>query len=242
MISVCIATHNGEKYIKEQVDSILCQIGVNDEVIISDDGSTDRTLDILKSYNDSRIKIFNYIHKQKFRYKFDYSTHNFENALLQSRGDVIFLSDQDDVWLPNKVNRVLSNMDNCDILLHGRKVVDANLNVIQEFAMPQDGFWRNIKSCTTTGCCMVFRREVLKNVLPFPISGVCHDFWIGVYGSLYYKRKFIKEPLLLYRRHENNVTPSNLKSNNPILMRIRYRLIMLYEIGKGLFKSLIGKK
>lgn len=242
MISVCIATHNGEKFIREQIDSILCQIEKGDEIVVSDDGSTDNTLCILESYKDPRIKIYNYCHKQKYKYKFDYSTHNFENALLHASGDLIFLADQDDVWLPNKVTRVLENMHGCNILLHGRKVVDTNLNVIQEFAMPRSGFWRNIKSCTTTGCCMALRRKVLNDVLPFPTSGVCHDFWIGVYGALFHKQKFLQEPLMLFRRHGYNLTPSNSKSNNPVSMRLKYRLIMLFEIATRLCKSLMKCK
>lgn len=241
MISVCIAAHNGEKYIREQIDSILCQIGDEDEIIISDDGSTDNTLCILKSYNDLRIKVYNFCHTRKYKYKFDYATHNFENALLHANGDLIFLADQDDVWLPNKVSKVLANMNDCDILLHGRSVVDKNLNIIQEFAMPNPSFWQNIKSCTTTGCCTVFKREVLELVLPFPISGVAHDFWIGVCGAFFCKRKFLQEPLILFRRHDDNVTPSNSISTNPLSMKLRYRFIELWEIGKKLLKSFVVK-
>ena len=237
MISVCIASHNGEKYIKEQVDSILCQIGSDDEVVISDDGSTDKTLAILEAYNDPRIKVFRYVHPCMYRYNFDYATHNFENALHHAKGDIIFLADQDDVWLPNKVERVMSEIEGFDILLHGRKVVDGSLNVIREFAMPQPGFWRNIKSCSTTGCCMAFRREVLEKTLPFPKSAVEHDFWIGVYGGLYYKIKYLKEPLMLFRRHGENVTPSDGKSNNPLSIKIRYRLICLLEVAKGVIRE-----
>ena len=90
MISVCMATYNGEKYIQEQIDSILCQLSKDDELVISDDHSTDATCDIIKSYNDRRIKLFlNELAKGV--------THNFENALLHSKGDIIFLADQDDV-------------------------------------------------------------------------------------------------------------------------------------------------
>lgn len=229
-----MATHNGEKYIREQIDSILMQISSSDELVISDDGSTDATLDIIKSYKDSRIKLFIYRHRQKYGYKIDYSTHNFENALKHAVGDLIFLADQDDVWLPNKVERVLENIAENDILLHGRKVVDANLNVLKEFAMPMPGFWRNIRSCSTTGCCTVLKRNVLQNVLPFPKSGVAHDFWIGVYGGLLFKRTFLNESLILFRRHGDNVTPSDSKSSMSISKRVLYRLITLWEVLKRL--------
>ena len=113
MISVCMATYNGERYIKRQIDSILYQLGEDDELIISDDGSTDRTLEIIKKYNDSRIKIYEHIKKaelskvKKLR-NFYYATSNFENALIHSRGEYIFLADQDDIWESEKVTSTSS--------------------------------------------------------------------------------------------------------------------------------------
>ena len=86
MISVCVATYNGEKYIKEQLLSILSQIGLNDEVVVSDDHSNDSTIDIVKSLNDKRVKI---IYNEGNR---GY-TSNFENALKHAKGDYVFISD-----------------------------------------------------------------------------------------------------------------------------------------------------
>ena len=86
MISVCVATFNGEKYIKEQLLSILSQLKKGDEIIISDDGSTDTTLDIIAKLQDSRIKVVHRTTTKKYRYGFDIVTHNFENALLHARG------------------------------------------------------------------------------------------------------------------------------------------------------------
>ena len=104
MISVCIATYNGEKYIREQLDSILPQLGLDDEVIISDDSSTDNTLKIIEEYNDCRIKIFS-------NNKFYSPILNFENALKKAQGDFIFLSDQDDIWKSNKVEVVMKYLN-----------------------------------------------------------------------------------------------------------------------------------
>jgi glycosyltransferase involved in cell wall biosynthesis len=100
MISVCMATYNGAKYIKEQMDSILCQLGKDDEVVVSDDGSTDSTLDIVAEYGDSRIKIVRNTGAHNF-------IRNFENSLKAAHGDYIFLADQDDVWLPDKVAKIM---------------------------------------------------------------------------------------------------------------------------------------
>ena len=96
MISVCMAIYNGEKYIKEQIDSILMQLSNEDELVISDDSSNDRTLDIIAEYNDRRIKVLHHI--PAIGNSFVKAKANFENALSVAKGDYIFLSDQDDVW------------------------------------------------------------------------------------------------------------------------------------------------
>lgn len=98
-----MTTYNGEKYISVQLDSILKQLSENDEVIISDDSSTDRTVDVIKNFKDKRIKLYedNHFHSPIF---------NFENALEKASGDIIFLSDQDDVWLDNKV-KIMTGLD-----------------------------------------------------------------------------------------------------------------------------------
>ena len=88
MISVCIATYNGEKYLAEQLDSILLQVSEEDELIISDDGSTDGTIDIIMSYHDNRVKVLHHISSPGS--SFVKATRNFENALLHAHGDYIF--------------------------------------------------------------------------------------------------------------------------------------------------------
>ena len=127
MISVCMATYNGQKYIKEQIDSILCQLGHADELVISDDHSTDLTPDIIKSYDDKRIKFFYNELKKGV-------THNFENALLKSKGDILFLADQDDVWLPGKLEKMVDFMQQggYDVVECNCALVDENLNVTKE--------------------------------------------------------------------------------------------------------------
>ncbi len=105
MVSVCIATHNGEEYIESQISSILPQLRENDEIIVSDDGSKDRTLDIVNAFKDKRIKV--HILKSepvlKKHSNFYNATKNFENAIKNANGDFIFLCDQDDIWYNNKI-------------------------------------------------------------------------------------------------------------------------------------------
>ena len=135
MISVCMATYNGERFIKEQIDQILPQLSQDDELIISDDGSTDRTLEIIASYKDERIKVFHHQKKGNKYYptlSLCYSTSNFENALQQAKGDYIFLSDQDDIWEKNKVKICVELLRNYDYVIHNFSVINENGVFLQE--------------------------------------------------------------------------------------------------------------
>lgn len=126
MISVCMATYNGGQYLKAQIDSILNQLSVNDELVISDDHSTDNTCAIIKQYNDSRVKlVLNELTKGV--------THNFENALLHSNGDIIFLADQDDIWLPTKIKELSQFLlhGDYDVVTGNCALTDSKLNVLQ---------------------------------------------------------------------------------------------------------------
>ena len=117
MISVCIATYNGEKYLRKQLDSILNQLEYNDEVIISDDGSSDETLNIISSYNDKRIHVFHNKGEHGV-------VKNFENGLNHVLGDYIFLCDQDDIWKSNKVQVVLNELKDAkkDVIAIGKRL------------------------------------------------------------------------------------------------------------------------
>ncbi len=226
-ISVCIATYNGEKYIKEQLNSILSQISEDDEVIVSDDGSSDKTISIIESIRDSRIKIFHNTGRHGF-------ICNFENALQKAKGDYIFLSDQDDIWLPNKVKIIMKMFVDYDLIVHDAELIGANGEILGKnyysLLHNKTGFWSNLWKNRFIGCCMSFKKEVLNACLPFPkhISG--HDFWIGMYAVKTFRVCFIPDVLLQYRRHENNATTSSEKSRLPLRRKISNRWMMLYAV------------
>ena len=204
MISVCMATYNGERFLKEQLESILSQLDEHDELIVSDDGSRDNTLSIISSYNDKRIRL---LHNTNHGV-----THNFENALSSSKGDVICLADQDDVWRPGKIEFVKRTMQKYDLVVHNADVVDGSGNSLgyDYFSLtPQGkGFWGNLWKSRFLGCCMAFNRKLLDDALPFPGLAVGHDYWIGMLGAAKYKVLFDKKIFLSYRRHGNNVSTS----------------------------------
>lgn len=222
MISVCIATYNGEHFLREQLDSILPQLGEEDEVIVSDDGSTDATFDILNSYSDARIRLLHNVNKG--------FVHNFENALNNAKGDYIFLSDQDDVWFPNKVQVCISALQKHIAINHNSVLVNSECKPLGVDFFSQNrsgaGYWRTLWRNSYSGCCMAFRRELLDKALPFPPRIASHDIWLGLIAEKYGKPLFISEPLLYYRRHGHNVSSTAEKSGLTFMEQLRYRLYM----------------
>ena len=235
MISVCMATYNGEKYIQQQIESILCQLGKEDEIVVSDDGSKDGTVQFLKSFQDSRIKIIRNEGKNGF-------VGNFENALSHANGDVIFLADQDDVWKPDKVKVVLKALQDADLVVHDAELINAG-GISQgknyySFLHNSQGFWMNLLKTRFLGCCMAFNRRVLQDCLPFPKRIVGHDYWIGMYALTKYRVCFIPDILISYRRHGENASPSAEKSNESLCYKIiRKRLYMLLALIQRWFSA-----
>lgn len=232
-ISVCLATYNGEKYIKEQLNSILPQLSIDDEIIISDDNSTDSTLGIIEGLKNDKIKIFtNKLGK-------GYSK-NFENAINQASGDVIFLSDQDDIWMEDKVKKMLAGLDKSHLVISDALISDVNLNPTlgSHFKLHnvKTGFLHNWIQTRYIGACMAFKKEILKKILPFPSNQkLCaHDYWIANVGEFYYTVFLINEPLIKYRRHDSNASTGGNKSDNSLSHKIKVRLYTFVELLKRL--------
>jgi len=249
-ISVCIATFNGANYIREQIQSILPQLGEDDEMIVSDDGSTDDTIAIIESFHDQRIRLY----RNEGRHGFVW---NFENALMKSIGDVVFLCDQDDVWKPNKVRVVSERLQQYDLVVHDAEMIDGKGDSLEKnyysTTHQKKGFFPNLWKTRWLGCCMAFRREVLEKCLPFPQNVAAHDYWIGMLGMLKFRYCFMDDILICYRRHGDNTTPSGEKSNSSffyklvtkrcnLMMSLLGRIIRIYiEEKKSLFFH-IGKR
>ena len=162
MISVCMATYNGRRFIKEQILSILQQLSNQDELIITDDASIDDTEHLIQDFNDSRIKFY----KNTTRLGY---IKNFELALSKSSGEIIFLSDQDDIWLPEKISRMCQIIENndCSAVVCNAQVINADGTTIGSsyFATrkSRSGLWHNFYKNGYHGCCMAVKRSVLKS-------------------------------------------------------------------------------
>ncbi|MCD7893155.1 MAG: glycosyltransferase family 2 protein [Erysipelotrichaceae bacterium] len=230
-ISVAMAVYNGEKYINEQIQSILCQLSDNDELIISINDSTDNTLKVLNELysNDKRIKIYFCEEKGVIS--------NFENAISKCNGKYIFLSDQDDIWQENKViemMRYLTKADNI-LVLHNTEIVDSNLNLLNKSlfleAKAKRGVFKNIIKNSYQGCCMAFNASLKKYILPIPRNIAMHDQWIGIIAEIYGTVYLLDEKLILYRRHEDNVTTGRIN----VIKKIYYIFILVSSLIKRFF-------
>lgn len=221
-----MATYNGEKFIKQQLQSILSQLSDSDEVIISDDNSVDNTVSIIQSFEDQRIKIFNS--------RFQSPLFNFENALLNSSGDIIFLSDQDDVWLPNKVEVTLEYMKIYNCVISDAAIIDDRGNTINDSFFnlnnSKSGLLMNLMSNAYLGCAMCFDRKILECALPFPKDIEMHDWWLGLISEVYGKTYFCDDVLFKYRRHSNNFSHSSERSINNIYKKISIRYCFIKDL------------
>lgn len=219
MISVVLAAYKGEKYIVSQVESILSQLSLNDELIISDDYPEGQTYAVLEGIirNDSRVR---YIHGKRAGL-----IKNFEYAVNNTRGDFIFLSDQDDVWLEGKVKAVTDEFKKgADVVLHDALITDAQLNPTGESAFKlnstRTGILKNILKNSYQGSCMAFRKEMKEYILPFPEKIPMHDQWIGLMGEKHGKVHLIDHPYILYRRHSENASGTG----SSLFQKIRWRI------------------
>jgi glycosyltransferase involved in cell wall biosynthesis len=235
MISVCIATYNGEKYIHDQLQSILKHLGEHDEIIISDDHSVDSTVSIIQEFNDSRIWII----KNKGRGVIQ----NFENAIEHAKGDYIFLSDQDDIWSENKIEICIQNFNRgYDLILSDCTMFDSETNQIFnesffEFNKSKKGVIKNIMKNSYIGCCMAFNKKVKEAVIPFPKNIPMHDSWIGIVSEIYFNVNFNTNKLISHRKHSLNASHTSTgKSKYSLRKKISFRIYLVYYLLQKVLK------
>jgi glycosyltransferase involved in cell wall biosynthesis len=236
-VSVAMATYNGDKYIKEQIDSILSQLDSEDELVISDDHSKDKTRSIIENYQktDTRVKLF--MNQEKG------VTSNFENAIKHTQNDIIFLSDQDDVWKPEKVQTVKAyykNHTNIKLIMSDITVVDNDLNTTIEsfykFRGSRTGVIKNIIKNSYIGCAMSFKKELKELILPIPRNVPMHDMWIGLVADMNKSALLIPEKLIYYRRHEATVTTVENTSS------LKQKLLWRFQISSLLLQSFLKNR
>lgn len=224
-ISVCLAMFNGADYLMPQIQSILDQLGQFDEIVIVDDCSDDESVEIINSFGDSRIRLLRNASNLGVLATFD-------RALRESTGDILFLSDQDDIWRPDKVDQVVSALASdpaVTMVVSDAQVIDAAGNVIaQSFFRHRGAFstglLHNLVKNKYLGCTMAFRRSMLIHFLPIPADVPMHDIWFGLVNNVYGKTRYISQSLIAYRRHGKNVSPPVCA---PLVQKVvwRWRLV-----------------
>lgn len=222
MISVCLATYNGEKYIVEQLQSVLSQLGEHDEVIVSDDGSTDATCEVIRNMADSRIRLVKGPCLKS-------PTLNFEHAIALAQGEYIFLCDQDDVWMPNKVEVMMKALQDYACVVSDCEVTDSQLNTTapsfrQQIGAKNGRFYNLFVKNSYSGSCMAFRKEVAQMAGPTPNGVFMHDIWLGNVAAFHFSLTFIEDKLIKFRRHTDSASTAAGKSNNPFFLRLYSRL------------------
>lgn len=258
-VDILLATYNGEKYIKEQVESILNQTYENIQIIISDDCSTDKTRQVLKEYeNNEKIKIF-YQEKNLGYVK------NFEFLLKQVENNLYMLSDQDDVWKKEKVEKSVEKIENekLDLVFGDLEVVDENLNtlyksynrymhLIHKIKKYQKDYRLQYLYNCMTGCTIISRKNWIDKVLPFPTNSkyMIHDYWLGLVIALNGKVGYIEEPYILYRQHGKNQvgskkaskTASKLEKVRNISINTRIGTFETYVMHEEIFDEKLRKQ
>ena len=218
-IDILLPTYNGEKYLKEQIDSILNQTYQKIRLIISDDGSKDTTTQILKEYEqkDNRVEV--YLQPQNLGV-----VKNIEFLLEKVENPYYMLADQDDIWLPEKVEKSLEKLkqEEADLVFGDLEVVDQDLKTMYpsfgDFMLLNRKINKYINNeklnylynCVT-GCTILAKKETIANILPLPQKSkyVIHDYWIGLMASLNGKVTYMPEKYIKYRQHGNNQVGTN---------------------------------
>ncbi|MBO6232725.1 MAG: glycosyltransferase family 2 protein [Clostridia bacterium] len=249
-IDVLLATYNGEKYVAEQIESILNQTYKNINLIISDDCSSDKTQEILREYSqkDSRIKL--YLQQENLGV-----VKNIEFLLKQVENPLYMLADQDDYWLPEKIEKSVEklNNENADLVFGDLEVVDQNLKAIYpsfgDFMLLNrkinkyiDSYKVNYLYNCVTGCTLISKKEFIKYILPLPTNSkfVIHDHWIGLMVSLNGKLAYMPEKYIKYRQHGNNQVGTNKISHGfTRLEQVREHFI---NVKLGVFGTYVDNK
>jgi glycosyltransferase involved in cell wall biosynthesis len=223
-ISVCLATYNGEKYVLEQIKSVLPQLADGDELIVVDDGSKDKTIDLIHQLNSSYIKV--YINEKNLGH-----VKTFEKLLALATNELIFMCDQDDIWKENKIQIFKDYFSKSNVILisDNSYFIDKNGNEI-EFDMVKlsekdsEEYSKNIFDIYKGragyyGCAMGIRKDLLKTVLPIPAYVESHDLWIAMAANLLKSNLHIDNKTFYRRIHGENDSLKKRKLSEKLYSR-----------------------
>ena len=208
-IDILMATYNGEKYLVEQLDSIINQTYHNWNLLIRDDNSTDKTLEIIQNYHkkDKRIKI---LKDNKGNIGI---VGNFEELLKSSESEFIMFSDQDDIWVENKLDmylKMIEKIKNKGFMIHSDAILfDKNKsNILEDTFISKKAINRGLENVFfnyfVQGATILISKEIKNFILPFPKEVYLHDRYIHLISELFFERIFVNKALIYYRQHGDN--------------------------------------
>jgi glycosyltransferase involved in cell wall biosynthesis len=227
-VSVCMATFNGERYVPRQIETILSELSITDELIIVDDCSTDRTIEVIRSIEDPRISLHRNASNQR-------QIRSFATAIGLARNDILFLADQDDIWIPGRIDLMCEALE-----ATGAALVASNFEWMDEREAPvnlprtpvkhkdSQRFVKNIFDIFVgrpkyLGCTMAFRREFVPLVLPIPAYSETHDLWLALAANLIGSHVHLEATTLRKRHHQANFTDT--VSGRSLYLKLRGRLL-----------------
>jgi glycosyltransferase involved in cell wall biosynthesis len=214
-----MAAYNGASHICEQIESILAELSPTDELVIVDDCSTDATRDVVRGIGDQRIRLIaSPINAGYVR--------TFEKALSEARGQYIFLSDQDDIWIPGRAEQMITGLQDSAMVIGNCKHFDGPLGRFHQIRLRSQDSSHTLRNLVGIvvgyrlhwGCAMAFRQEMLGKILPFPAHmRESHDQWIAMVGIANRSVRYLDEDTVLHRLHGENLTPPGIRSVGKIL-------------------------
>ncbi len=218
LVSVAMCTYNGERFLREQMDSLVAQDYPNLEILVSDDCSTDTTLAILKEYEQRHENIS--VTQSEGNLGL---VKNFQGIIARCSGDYIALCDQDDIWFPNKISTLVAEIGAAALIYTPTEMIDENgmrmnttFHDLRNIQLVDGKCYKSLifENCIL-GHTILFKRSLLEHALPFPAGITAHDQWLAIIAAIHGNIKLHKEPVSYYRKHGDNLS---LKKNRPKLI------------------------
>ncbi len=228
LISIALCTYNGERYLVEQLDSILAQTYSPIELVIVDDGSSDRTIDLIESYQGIHSNIRLFRNETNLGYN-----KNFEKAISLCEGEFIAISDQDDIWVPQKLEVLYKNIDDKWLIFSNSEYISQSGKKLGKRLIEHLDFTGDFRSVLfynfITGHTSLLNKEIKDYIIPITETGF-YDWWIGFIALYHHKASFLNEVLTYYRVHDDSVIQL-IQSDKKVKKKLdnQLRIFLQYE-------------
>jgi glycosyltransferase involved in cell wall biosynthesis len=224
-----MATYNGERYVREQLDSILEQLGSDDEVVVVDDASSDGTVEVIEQLGDARVTVVRHAENRGY-------VSSFEEAIFRANGEYLFLSDQDDIWIPGRVDSMVKALGSARLVVGNPVHFGGEVTPFLRLRLRSSDSNHRVRNILGIivgyrlhwGSAMAIRSDFKRLVLPFPAGTVeSHDQWLALAANVAGDARYLDDDVVLHRLHSANVTPGGIRGIRAI---VRARVQFLKEL------------